>query len=69
MQIELSIDDSFSIEKDYRGNTIFIANVNDGNVLDHFTPTDIAKHFDHDDLLRAIGKQAAMDYWDLKEDE
>lgn len=69
MQIELSIDDSFSIEKDYRGNTIFIATVNDDDVLNHFTATDVASHFDHDDLLRAIGKQAAIDYWDLKEYE
>lgn len=48
---------------------LVIHGVEDDQVLDQFDVNDILRHFDRDEFLDAIGKQAAMDYFDLQEAE
>lgn len=69
IELTLPLKGRFKLEQDGWGDISAEITVNESDVLDHFDAREIAAYFDHNELLAQIGKQAAMDYWDLSESE
>lgn len=65
IDLTLPLENTFKLEKDWRGNATVEIQVEESEVLNHFDVKQVAAHFDHDELLDEIGKHAAMDKWGL----